>query len=48
MRPHSAERISISSNGRIEGTSSLLQVLHRKAHGSANHTNFEARGMLVT
>ena len=35
-------------NGRIEGTNNLLQVLRRKAHGSANHANFEARGILTT
>lgn len=36
------------SNGRIEGTNNLLQVLRRRAHGFTNHTNFEARGILVT
>ena len=36
------------SNGRIEGTNNLLQVLRRRAHGFTNYTNFEARGILVT
>ena len=36
------------SNGRIEGTNNLLQVLRRRAHGFTNHANFEARGILVT
>ena len=36
------------SNGRIEGTNNLLQVLRRRAHGFTSHTNFEARGILVT
>ena len=36
------------SNGRIEGTNNLLQVLRRTAHGFTNTTNFEARGLLVT
>ena len=36
------------SNGRIEGTNNLLQVLRRTAHGFTNHTNFEARGILLT
>ncbi|MDE0318943.1 MAG: transposase, partial [Acidimicrobiaceae bacterium] len=35
------------SNGRIEGTNNLLQVLRRKAHGFTNYTNFEARGILI-
>ena len=35
-------------NDRIEGTNNLLQVLRRQAHGFANYTNFEARGILVT
>ena len=30
------------SNGRIEGTNNLLQVLRRKAHGFTNHAYFEA------
>ena len=37
-----------ASNGRIEGTNNLLQVLRRNAHGFTNPTNFEARGILVT
>ena len=36
------------SNGRIEGTNNLLQVLRRKAHGFTNYKNFEARGLLLT
>ena len=36
------------SNGRIEGTNNLLQVLRRTAHGFTNPTNFAARGILVT
>lgn len=36
------------SNGRIEGTNNLLQVLRRVAHGSTNPDNFAARGLLVT
>ena len=36
------------SNGRIEGTNNLLQVLRRTAHGFTNPANFEARGILVT
>lgn len=36
------------SNGRIEGTNNLLQVLRRRAHGFTNHANFEARGILIT
>lgn len=36
------------SNGRIEGTNNLLQVLRRRAHGFTNYENFEARGILVT
>ncbi|WP_419946105.1 ISL3 family transposase [Candidatus Poriferisodalis sp.] len=35
------------SNGRIEGTNNLLQVLRRQAHGFTNHANFEARGILI-
>ena len=42
---HSAGR---PSNGRIEGTNNLLQVLRRVAHGFTNPTNFAARGLLVT
>ena len=37
-----------ASNGRIEGTNNLLQVLRRTAHGFTNTANFEARGILVT
>ena len=36
------------SNGRIDGTNNLLQVLRRTTHGFTNHTNFEARGLLTT
>ncbi|WP_419945031.1 ISL3 family transposase [Candidatus Poriferisodalis sp.] len=36
------------SNGRIEGTNNLLQVLRRRAHGFTSHANFEARGILAT
>jgi transposase len=36
------------SNGRIEGTNNLLQVLRRVAHGSTNVDNYAARGLLVT
>ena len=36
------------SNGRIEGTNDLLQVLRRTAHGFTNPTNFAARALLVT
>ena len=42
---HQARR---PSNGRIEGTDNLLQVLRRKAHGFTNYANFEARGILLT
>ena len=42
---HAAER---PSNGRIEGTNNLLQVLRRSAHGFTNPDNFAARGLLVT
>ncbi len=35
------------SNGRIEGTNNLLQVLRRRAHGFTSYTNFEARGLLI-
>lgn len=41
---HAAER---PSNGRIEGTNNLLQVLRRSAHGFTNPENFAARGLLV-
>ena len=36
-----------ASNGRIEGTNNLLQVLRRTAHGFTNTADFEARGLLV-
>ena len=36
------------SNGRIEGTNNLLQVLRRTAHGLTNPHNFAARALLVT
>ena len=36
------------SNGRIEGTNNLLQVLRRVAHGFTNAHNFAARGLLLT
>jgi len=36
------------SNGRIEGTNNLLQVLRRVAHGFTNTDNFAARGILLT
>ena len=42
---HACDRIS---NGRIEGTNNLLQVLRRVAHGFTNVDNFAARGLLVT
>ena len=42
---HTADR---PSNGRIEGTNNLLQVLRRVAHGFTNPNNFAARGLLVT
>ena len=36
------------SNGRIEETDNLLQVLRRTAHGFTNPTNFAARAILLT
>jgi len=36
------------SNGRVEGTNNLLQVLRRVAHGFTNPDNFAARGLLLT
>ena len=45
LASHAAGR---PSNGRIEGTNNLLQVLRRTAHGFTNPTNFAARGLLVT
>ena len=41
-------RAGRASNGRIEGTNNLLQVLRRTAHGFTNPRNFEARGILIT
>ena len=37
-----------STNGPIEGTNNLLQVLRRVAHGFTNTGNFAARGILIT
>ncbi len=37
-----------ASNGRIEETDNLLQVLRRTAHGFTNPANFQARGILIT
>ena len=45
LSSHHANR---ASNGRIEGTNNLLQVLRRTAHGFTNPANFEARGLLTT
>ena len=36
------------SNGRIEGINNLIQILRRKAHGFTNHTNLQARTILIT
>ena len=36
------------SNGHIDRTNNLLQVLRRTAHGFTNPTNFAARGILTT
>ncbi len=36
------------SNGRIEGTNNLLQVLRRTAHGFTNPTNYQTRALLIT
>ena len=36
------------SNGRIEGTNNLPQVLRRTAHGFTNPHNLAARALLVT
>ena len=36
------------SNGRIDGTNNLLQVLRHTAHGFTNPDNFAARGLLIT
>ncbi len=37
-----------ATNGPIEGTNNLLQVLRRVAHGFTNPNNYAARGILVT
>ena len=37
-----------ATNGPIEGTNNLLQVLRRVAHGFTNYDNYAARGILVT
>ena len=37
-----------ASNGPLEGTNNLLQVLRRVAHGFTNYDNYAARGLLVT
>ena len=42
---HTTRRVS---NGPIEGTNNLLQVLRRVAHGFTNYDNYAARGILVT
>ena len=42
---HPARR---ATNGPLEGTNNLLQVLRRVAHGFTNHDNYAARGLLVT
>lgn len=42
---HHTDRVS---NGRIEGTNNLLQVLRRTAHGFTNPNNFAARGLPIT
>ena len=42
---HSSRR---ASNGPLEGTNNLLQVLRRVAHGFTNPDNYAARGILVT
>ena len=36
------------SNGRLEGTNNLLQILRRTAHGFTNPYNYAARGLLLT
>jgi transposase len=41
---HTTGRVS---NGRLEGTNNLLQVLRRVAHGFTNRANSEARGILT-
>ncbi len=35
------------SNGRIEGTNNLLQVLRRTTHGFTQIINYQARGILL-
>ena len=42
---HPGQRVS---NGPLEGTNNLIQVLRRVAHGFTNYDNFAARGLLVT
>ena len=42
---HSSRR---ASNGPLEGSNNLLQVLRRVAHGFTNYDNYAARGLLVT
>ena len=42
---HTSRRVT---NGPLEGTNNLLQVLRRVAHGFTNYDNFAARGLLVT
>ena len=42
---HSSRR---ATNGPLEGTNNLLQVLRRVAHGFTNYDNYAARGLLVT
>ena len=42
---HTTRRVS---NGPLEGTNNLLQVLRRVAHGFTNYDNYAARGILVT
>ena len=42
---HTTRRVS---NGPIEGTNNLHQVLRRVAHGFTNPNNYAARGILVT
>ena len=37
-----------ATNGPLEGTNNLLQVLRRVAHGFTNYQNYAARGLLVT
>ena len=37
-----------ATNGPLEGTNNLLQILRRVAHGFTNYDNYAARGLLVT